>query len=55
MTEENIRVCCLDILGIIVLSFFIGFILGGCCGFYSASKDLYVEGQQSCMVCEVKK
>lgn len=55
MTEKTVTVCVLDILAVIFISVFIGFVFGGSVGYNSTKYSAYVEGQQSCKVCEVNK
>lgn len=55
MTEKTVTVCVLDILAVIFISVFIGFVFGGSVSYNSTKYSAYVEGQQSCKVCEVNK
>lgn len=55
MIEENIKICGIELLMIVFCAFCIGIVFGGCIGSNSTKKDFYIEGQQSCAVCEVKK
>lgn len=53
MTEENIRVSCMDILFTIFITFVFGLFIGGFSGLFVSGQGYYIRGQKSCRVCEV--